>query len=438
MRGLTVAEFLSSVGTTVVALAIAFLSYDESKSVVHTVLVSAAYSLPTAVLGMYAGRIAARASRRRMLLVLYVLKTALYLGMAVLAAAGELGIPGLMVTSVIAGVLGAFNAPAWMVFQRDVIPANRLDEANAVIGAAASAAAVVGAIVGAVLLGTAGPWAMFVVNALSYLGFIWVLIRAHPRESKTTTTHRTTLREAIQYITGEPPMRRTFVRIAVLSLFVAPVSQLLPAVADELSAGSSSLGVLTGAFAVGALVLAHLISRLKARHANVSILNLTFLVAGVVLVVLGLTGDTLDGAALWVVVLASLVPLGLLLALAQSVLTGGVERRVKPEMAGAVFSLYAIVYTVLAPLGGFALAQFADRRDVWDALTLSGSIVVVASVIALVFWRRPADATASGAEASTVEIRPRAHHIALDGLLRGHLLDLHSHHRPSSSDHPDQ
>ena len=62
MRGLTVAEFLSSVGTTVVALAIAFLSYDESKSVVHTVLVSAAYSLPTAVLGMYAGRIAARAS----------------------------------------------------------------------------------------------------------------------------------------------------------------------------------------------------------------------------------------------------------------------------------------------------------------------------------------------------------------------------------------
>ena len=93
-----------------------------------------------------------------MLLVLYVLKTALYLGMAVLAAAGELGIPGLMVTSVIAGVLGAFNAPAWMVFQRDVIPADRLDEANTVIGAAASAAAVVGAIVGAVLLGTAGPW----------------------------------------------------------------------------------------------------------------------------------------------------------------------------------------------------------------------------------------------------------------------------------------
>ena len=43
---------------------IADLSYADSKSVVNTVLVAAAFSLPTAVLGMLAGRVAARVSHR--------------------------------------------------------------------------------------------------------------------------------------------------------------------------------------------------------------------------------------------------------------------------------------------------------------------------------------------------------------------------------------
>ena len=228
-------------------------------------------------------------------------------------------------------------------------------------------------------------------------------------------------------------MRRTFVRVGLLSLFVAPITQLLPAVANDLSESRASLGVLTGAFAVGAILVAHLIGRLKANHASTAILNLTFLVSGIVLILWGRTGDALHGRPLWAIVLTALVPLGLLLSLAQSVLTGGVERDVSPEMEGAVFSLYAIVYTVLAPLGGFALAQFADHHDVWDALTLAGILVVIGSVIALVFWRAPIDA-GGPPPGATDDTAPRQHRLALDGLLRGHLLDLHRHPRPRSSD----
>ncbi len=149
MRGLVVAQFFSGVGSAVVTLAIAFLSYEDSKSVLHTVLVSAAYSLPTAVLGMYAGRLAGRVSRRHLLLVINLVKTGLYLGMAVLAALDLLNVPGLMVVSLLAGTLSAFNSPAWMEFERDVVPPDRLEEANAMLGAASSSAAVIGAALGA-------------------------------------------------------------------------------------------------------------------------------------------------------------------------------------------------------------------------------------------------------------------------------------------------
>jgi MFS family permease len=434
MRNLVVAQFVSGVGSAVVTLAIAFLSFEDSKSVLHTVLVSAAYSLPTAVLGMYAGRLAGRVSRRHLLLVINLVKTGLYLGMAVLAALDLLNVPGLMVVSLLAGTLSAFNSPAWMEFERDVVPPARLEEASAMLGAASSSAAVIGAALGAVLLATVGPWSMFVVNAASFLGWIIVLLRAHPTEEIATSPHRTTLREAMRYIAGDPVMKRVFVRVGLLSLFVAPIAQLLPAVADDLSGSKSSLGVLTGAFAVGAILVAHLIGRLKAHHENAVILNLTFVVSGVVLIAFGRSGDAMHGRPLWVIVLAALVPLGLLLSLAQSVLTGGVERNVTPEMEGAVFSLYAIVYTVLAPLGGFALAQFADHHDVWDALTLAGVVVVVGGVITLLFWRTTAEGRAT--EAAPTSIAPRQHRLAIDGLLRGHLLELHRHPRPPRSDPP--
>jgi MFS family permease len=420
VRGLTTGEACSSVGTAMTVVAIAYLSYADSKSVVNTVLVAAAFSLPTAVLGMAAGRVAARVSHRRLLFLCNLLKLLLFVTMAALAAADVLTFPVLVVASVLSGTISAFSTPAWMELGRDVIPPDQLDEANAFITAAASGAAVVGAFVGGALLGAVGAWSLFLLGGLSFLAFLWVLGRAHPQEIDTRNEHRARLRDVIRYVSKHEVLRRTFVRAALLSLFVAPVAQLLPAIAHQLDADSSTLGVLTGAFAVGAMALAWVIGTLRARYTRVAILNITFLVSGVVLVVFGRFGDVLEGHALWVVVLGSLIPLGLLLALAQSVLNAIVEVRVDPEKEGTVFALYAIVFTLLAPLGGFALGQFADLRDVWGSLTVAGTVVVVGSVLTLVFWNRPPDAaTADGTPA------PRSHHFfPVDALLLGHLLHV--------------
>ena len=277
---------------------------------------SAAYSLPTAVLGIYAGRLAGRVSRRHLLLVLNILKTGLYLAMAVLAVLDLLNVPGLMVMSLVAGTLSAFNSPAWMEFERDVVPPDRLEEANAVLGAASSSAAVIGAALGAVMLATVGPWAMFVVNAASFLGWILVLMRAHPTEQISTSPHRTTLREAISYIAARRSDEAGVHPRPPCSACSSPRSCSCSRPSPTTSPWSkSSLGVLTGAFALGAILVAHLIGRLKAHHENAVILNLTFVVSGVVLILFGRSGDAMHGRPLWVIVLAALVPLGLLLSL---------------------------------------------------------------------------------------------------------------------------
>jgi hypothetical protein len=59
-------------------------------------------------------------------------------------------------------------------------------------------------------------------------------------------------------------------------------------------------------------------------------------------------------------------------------------------MEGPIFSLYAIIYTLCAPLGGLALDRFADQHDVWDALKVAGAMVIVASVTLIVLRQRRA------------------------------------------------
>ncbi|WP_026306663.1 MFS transporter [Smaragdicoccus niigatensis] len=415
VRALITAELCSAIGSTMAVLAVAFLSYNDSKSVIHTVLVSAAFSLPTALLGTFAGRVAARSSHRRLLLLCNVVKLVLYLAMAALAFAGDLTIPLLLASSVVLGAVAAFDYPAWMQFERDIVPSEALDQANASLSAYASGATFVGGVVGGIILSVSGPWVLLLLNAVSYVAFILFIVSARVSERDTTPTERVGLRAIVRYVRSKPAIAVVFVQTAILGLFVAPIAQLLPAVADALS-GEATLGIVTGAVAVGAVGLAAIVGRLRQRLSRMTILFGTFLIAGLTLIVLGVFGDHLLGVPLWFVVLLALVPFGLLFSLAQAVLTAIVQTQVDPGMEGPVFSNYAIIYTLAMPIGGVFLGRFADVRDVWGALGVAGAMALIASMTALVVRQRGVNA---------IDLSPTTSRLGLfDGLFRGNLLHL--------------
>lgn len=417
VRSLIVTELFSAAGSTMAVLAVAYLSFNDSKSVIHTVLVSAAYSLPTAVLGTFAGRVASRSGHRRILFFCTVIKLVLYVVMAALAFIDVLSIPLLLVASILLGAVAAFDYPAWMQFERDIVPADQLDQANGTLSAYASASTFVGGIIGGVILGITGPWALLLLNAISYLAFIVILAKTRPPERDTRPSERVGIRAVVRYVRGQPAIAIAFVQTGLLGLFVAPIAQLLPAIAHGLSDGSN-LGIVTGAVAVGAIGLAAVVGRLRKRFSRLTILYGTFVVAGVVLFLLGLFGDILVGAPLWFVVLLALIPFGLLFSLAQAVLTAIVQTRVEPAMEGPVFAVYAIIYTMCAPLGGIFLGRFADQHDVWGALKVAGVMVTIASVAMFVVRQRRTRGAAVPIQPATARVGQ------FDGLFRGHMLNL--------------
>ncbi len=108
-------------------------------------------------------------------------------------------------------------------------------------------------------------------------------------------------------------------------------------------------------------------------------------------------------------------PLGLLLSLGQSVISSVVQVQVQPGLEGPVFALYAIVYTVVAPLGGFALGWIADTNTVWTAVTSAGVAMSVLTGVLLGLLRGDRRrSAASGAGPDPLHSRPhlrfRLHH----------------------------
>jgi len=90
VRLLLAVEFLSSAGTAMVVLAVAYFTYSSSGSPFQSALTAAAYVLPAVALGFTAGRIADERDPAQTWIVFDAGKALLYLLLAVAAASASL------------------------------------------------------------------------------------------------------------------------------------------------------------------------------------------------------------------------------------------------------------------------------------------------------------------------------------------------------------
>lgn len=376
---LGIANFISAFGSAMVGLAFVYLTYARTGSVFRTVLVTAAYTLPAAVFSVSAGRLAQHHSRRRILLVTYGLKGGVYLIAAALEIVIGLGANALILLSLINGVIAALSYPAWAAFERDVVPAEQLDTANAFFSSLSSAAQLLGAVGGGFLIGMIGPGLVFLLNALSYLPEIFVLARFHPKEGVTVATerHQHDLRRAVAAIRADASLRRGFRSLIAVSLLAAPLFQLLPAVAAEINTGAHTLGILTATVAIGGIAVTWAMVRLRRRYERRLIVAFGVLLTGATLVGFGISNVFFDGDALYPPVIAGLMVVGLTIGLGDSALAALVQSGAPEELEGSVFAVYAIVYTAIGPLGALVLAQAAGHLDVYSLLSICGVILVI-------------------------------------------------------------
>ena len=268
-RALWIAAVASNIGTWMQNVGAAWLMTLLAPSPTMVALVQAATSLPFFLVALPAGAIADLIDRRRLLLITqgWMLAAAAALGLLTFADATT---PWLLLALTFALGLGAaMNAPAWQAIIPELVSGDEVRAAVTLNGVGYNLARATGPALGGLIVGALGPAAVFILNALSFLGVMIVLYGWNRPVGKSALPAEDVfgaMRSGIRYIRHAPALRAVLSRTAVFILGGSALWALLPLAArQELSLGATGYGLLLGCLGTGAVIGAALLPRLQQR-----------------------------------------------------------------------------------------------------------------------------------------------------------------------------
>ncbi|WBB74754.1 MFS transporter [Micromonospora sp. WMMD1128] len=331
----------------------------------------------TALLLPYAGTVADRFDRRRVMMAANVAALA---GILLLLGVRSAGTAWLALVSIaIVAVAKAFYSPAAQAALPNVVDPADLASANAVAGSAWGTMTVVGASLGGILSAAAGPYASFWVAAVGLVGaaVLAALIRRPlqaPRDPAATAPRAAAaIREALGYIAHRP---RVLALVTVKSAVGLGngVLTVFPLLAAVYGVGPAGAGLLFAARGAGALVGPILMRRVLSNRAwlltglalSMSMYGLAYLGASVVswfpLVLVLVFLAHLGGGSNWV--------------LSNYALQGEVPDRLR----GRVFATDMMLATLAIAVSQLVVALVVDRVDERTVLAGCGLVTVVYAV----------------------------------------------------------
>src|SRR5262245_7629384 len=186
-RTLWIATIASNIGTWMQDVGESWLMVSLTNSPVLVALVETAGSLPVVLLALPAGAFADLVDRRKLLLVTQIWMLVAAAVMGALAIAGVMTPSLLLLFTFSLGMGSAMNSPAWQAIVPELVPRRELPQANLLFSVAFNVSRAVGPAVGGLIVAAAGPGAVFLLNAISFLGVIVVIYRWDRAGEKRST-----------------------------------------------------------------------------------------------------------------------------------------------------------------------------------------------------------------------------------------------------------
>ena len=249
---------ISLVGTWMQQIAMSWLVYRLTGSAVLLGLVGFTSRIPTFLLSPFAGVLADRWDRHRILVITQTLSMLQAMMLAILVLTGRVAVWHVVALSLFLGFINSVDVPARQSFVVDMIE-RREDLGNAIAlnSSIVNGARLVGPSVAGILIAALGEGLCFLLNGLSFIAVIVALLamKIRPREKEVKRSHVIEgLKEGLSYGFGSAPIRSVLLLLALVSLMGVPYTVLMPIFAEKVfHRGPEALGFLLGATGVGAL-----------------------------------------------------------------------------------------------------------------------------------------------------------------------------------------
>src|SRR5215472_12045880 len=268
-RNLWIATIVSNVGSWMQDVGAGWLMTSLSSSPSLVALIEAADSIPVMLLALPAGALADIVDRRRLLIAVQV-----YL-MLVTGALGILTLLNLTTAWLLLGftfalgVGAAIVMPAWSAIVPDLVRPDELGAAVALNSVAINASRAIGPAIAGLLVAAVGPWLVFILNALSYVGVLAALMRWRREHRKSTLPAErflSAIRVGVRFVMNTDALQGVLIRGIAFFVFASATWSLFTLIVrKELGRGPEIYGLLLTCIGVGAVAGAMVLPRVRAR-----------------------------------------------------------------------------------------------------------------------------------------------------------------------------
>ena len=366
-------QLTSLIGTWMQSMAQGWLMHRLTSSPFMLGLLGFCQFTPVMLLSLWAGVIADRMDKRRLLLITQTLAMIQAVLMALVTTTGIVQPWMVLALAVLFGIFNAFDLPARQTFLVEMVGKEDLSNAIALNSAAFNAARVIGPAVAGILVATVGEGGCFWLNALSYLAVLYSLWRivVPPFTPSEASSHALKhLREGMTYAWGVAPIRNLLLLLGVIAGFGFQYVFLLPVYTrDLMHAGPGVYGLLVSSFGVGSLLSAVLMTRRLDRQALRRNLLLGLTAAGVGMGAFAWSRSVPLSAAM-----GFLAGFGLILYVAST--NTMLQHTVEDRFRGRVMSLYTLMLIGTAPLGALVLGGIAQRLGAPVSTSVSAVVLL--------------------------------------------------------------
>lgn len=340
-------QLISQVGNWLTLVAQTLLVLKLTHSGVALGLLAAAQFGPVLVIGPWAGLVADRSNKRKLLLIVQTIAMAQSFALATFAFSGSRSVLVIYAIALVGGVTIAFDNPARRSFVVEMVEEEHMNNAVSLNSALMTGSRVVGPALAGLLVGTVGFGWCFLGDGISYLAVLtgyWMMRPSELRSPPVTPRGKGQVRAGLRYARNQPDLWVPLCMMAIVGTLAFNFQVVFPLfVTRDLGGGNGTFTLLFSVVSVGSLIGA--LATARRNRMDVRSVSLAALAFGGALALIAVSPNQ-----------AVAFPIGLLVGLGSiSFLTAStaiVQIRSNPAMRGRVLALQSMVFLGSTPIGG--------------------------------------------------------------------------------------
>jgi len=370
-------QIISLVGTWMDMVAEAWLVYRLTGSSLLLGTVTFAGQLPVLLISPFAGLVADRLNRRKIVITTQFASMIIAGILAGLTLSKHVTVEQVIILAALMGVVNAFDIPARQSFLVEMVGREDLMNAIALNSSMFNAARIIGPSIAGILVASFGEGWCFFANSVSYIAVIagLLLMKVPPRpraaESVSPFEH---IAEGFRFVRHAGPIRALLLLVGLVSLVAMPYAVLMPVFAAKILHGNArTLGILMTSAGLGALIGALMLASRRGVKGLSRIVSIACAAFGLTLILFSFSHW-------WILSAVLLIPVGFSVMTQMGSTNTLIQSMVPDRLRGRTMAVYSMMFLGVAPFGALLSGWSADRIGAPHTLAIGGVIAILGAI----------------------------------------------------------